>query len=408
MRSAVAWRRRALGGALGALVVFAGACDDASEPAGPLSPSEALTRPPSQATFQQDVSAFVSIGGTSAIAETFYGSTSLRARAGVAKRGTTTPVAWDTHFRMGSVTKVFVSVVVLQLVGEGKLSLDDKVEKWLPGLVRGNGNDGRKASIRNLLQMTSGIPEYGVDPELYENYISPEAWAANWNKQWTPQQLVRIAMKTPPLFPAGTEYSYSNTNFVLAGLIIEKVTGNEWHLEVARRITYPLGLGFTDTYSPEDNPYIVPPFAHGYDLFGTDGSYTDVTFHNTSWAWSAGGLITTTNNLNRFLVALAKGQLLKPAQMTQLKTPFPMFEGAEPGTGYGLGIGIGKLPCGPTFLTHDGSIFGYNTLASVLADGSRSLVASITTTDNIYGSSSFATNFGTPNYNLVVHALCGT
>lgn len=360
--------------------------------------------PPSQSVLQQDVDQFTAIGATSTIAEVFYDNTSMRARSGVARRGTTTPVAWNTHLRIGSFTKTFVSVVMLQLVGEGKLSLDDKVERWLPGLVQGNGNDGSQITIRHLLQMTSGLFNYTEDAAFYALYSTPQAWAAVWNKQWTPQELVQIAVSHPPHFAPGTSWYYSNTNYILAGLIIKAVTGNEWDYEVAKRITFPLRLKFTDTYGPGNNPYILPAFAHGYDLFGVDGAYTDVTFNNMSWAYSAGTLISTTSDLNRFLVALMKGKLLKPAQLAQMKTLFP-FEG---GAGYGLGLVYVPLPCGVGYWSHDGSTFGYSTITGVLPDGSRSLIGSVTTTDNLYGTTSFAANYGPAFANLVINSLCGT
>lgn len=361
--------------------------------------------PPSQSVLQQDVDQFTAIGATSTIAEVFHGNTSIRARSGVAKLGTNTPVAWDTHFRMASVTKTFVAVVVLQLVGEGKLSLDDKVERWLPGLVRGNGNDGRQITVRQVLQMTSGLFDYASDAAFFSLYASPEAWTANRNKQWTPRELVQIALSHPPLFAPGAEWSYSNTNYILAGLIVKAVTGNEWDYEVAKRITFRLGLKFTDTYGPGNNPYILPPFTHGYDLFGVDGAYTDVTFMNMSWGYSAGALISTTSDLNRFLTALMKGQLLKPAQLAQMKTLVPI-EGSG-GAGYGLGIAYVPLPCGVGFWTHDGTTFGYRTITGVLSDGSRSVIASVATHDSLYVTT-FAENYSPAYANLVINALCGS
>ncbi|MDP9869514.1 MULTISPECIES: serine hydrolase domain-containing protein [Streptosporangium] len=141
------------------------------------------------------------------------------------------------RFRIGSTTKTFVATVALQLVAEGTVSLDDTVEKWLPGVVGGNGNDGREITIRRLLDNTSGIFDYLQDQAAVNRYDYP-----------TPRQLVQIAMSRPPAFEPGTSWGYSQTNYVLAGMVIERATGRTLAGEISRRITRPLGL--TGTYLP--------------------------------------------------------------------------------------------------------------------------------------------------------------
>ena len=179
-----------------------------------------------------------------------------RARAGVGDLERGTPVPLDGHFRMGSNTKTFVSVVVLQLVGEGRLSLDDTVERWLPGIVAGNGNDGRRITVRQLLQHTSGLYNYTRDISGLGSY---EGYLAHRYDHYDAEDIVALAMKHEPGFAPGSQWDYSNTNYILAGMIIERVTGRTWASEARTRIFQPLGL--RQTSEPGDRPSLPRPYA---------------------------------------------------------------------------------------------------------------------------------------------------
>lgn len=174
----------------------------------------------------------------------------IRARDGVARLGGKQKMPWNGEFRIASTTKTFVATVALQLVDEGKLSLDDTVEKWLPGLIKGNGNDGSKITVRELLGQTSGLYNYLEDPDLLGDL------AQNIDKYrydvTPPEEWVRIAMKHRPEFAPGTQWKYSNTNYVVAAMIIQRVTGQPWDVEVEHRIIAPLSL--RHTYSTGGNP----------------------------------------------------------------------------------------------------------------------------------------------------------
>ncbi|GAB3515793.1 serine hydrolase domain-containing protein [Phytohabitans suffuscus] len=297
------------------------------------------------------------------------------ARSGVADIRTGAPVPRDGYFRMGSNTKTFAAVVVLQLVAEGRLSLSDSVERWLPGVVAGNGNDGRRVTVRQLLQHTSGIYNYTNDlPGL----ASPEAYLEHRFEHLDPEELVAIAMKHEPVFAPGTSWDYSNTNYILAGMVIEKITGKRWGTVVRERITRPLGL--SHTYSPGDVPTLPRPHARGYQQFEPGGPLLDTTLLNLSWGWVAGDLVTTPGDLVRFWQALQSGRLLRPAQLAEMhRTVLAVtFQDVFPGTRYGLGIMWTPTSCGG-YWSHGGDVPGTSTVNGVTSDGSRAVVLAVST-----------------------------
>lgn len=354
------------------------------------------------AVLQEDVDAIVAAGAVGAVAEVIDEHTSVRARAGAAALGSADPVPFDGHFRMGSATKPFIAVVVLQLAGEGRLSLEDPVSKWVPDLVQGNGNDGSRITIRQLLQHTSGLFDYLYDRRFISTIFSPEAFEENRLREWTPEELVGMAVSHPPTSEPGAAWRYTNTGYVLAGMVIEAVTGEPWAVQLRKRIIEPLGL--TRTYAPGSHAVLASPFSRGYELYGTDGGYFDVTEKNMTMAGASGALVTSTADLSRFFVALMRGELLESTQLREMLKTVPVREGAA----YGLGLRYEELPCRPRegYWSHDGTALGYETLTGVLADGSRSVVASVTTTDALYGGTRFDEKAERSMDALVRHALC--
>ncbi|MFC7534063.1 serine hydrolase domain-containing protein [Actinoplanes sp. GCM10030250] len=311
--------------------------------------------------------------GVQALART--DGVTTRARAGVGDLDRGTPVPLGGYFRMGSNTKTFVSVVALQLVGEGKLSLDDTVDRWLPGVVAGNGNDGKAITVRQLLQHTSGISNYTNDLPGLNSY---DGFLAHRFEHHEPADLVALAMKHEPGFAPGTSWDYSNTNFILAGMIIEAVTGRPWDTEVRARILRPLGL--RDTSSPGDRPFLPSPHAKAYQQWEPGGPLTDTTTWNVSAAGAAGNLVTTPADLARFWQALERGHLLKPRQMAQLHDTVlaETFQDYIPGARYGLGIMFIPNRCGG-YWSHGGDVPGMSTANGVSEDGSRVVVVSRST-----------------------------
>lgn len=332
------------------------------------SPPRTTHRPDS---LRQEVNAIHDGGAVGVLAEVTTPTGRRGARAGVADITTARPVPLAAEFRVGSATKTFIATVVLQLVTENRLSLDDTVARWLPGVVDGDGNDGSRITIRQLLAHTSGIYNYTDDlPAL----ASVAGFTANRFRTYAPEQLVALAMRHAPNFPPGTGWSYSNTNYILAGMIINRVTGQSWAHEVNARIIRPLGLRHTQI--PGTFPFIIGPHAEGYSSFGADTAI-DVTAFNPSAADAAGSIISTTNDLSRFYTALIGGRLLAPAQLTEMETTIPAPQ-LGPGVRYGLGLGWVPLSCGGGYFSHPGDVPGYHTWDGVTPDAKRTAVVSTT------------------------------
>jgi len=324
------------------------------------------------------------------------GGRQLRGTSGVANLDRGTPVSVNGFFRIGSNTKTFLSVVVLQLAAEHRLSLDDTVGHWLPGVVHGNGNDGAAITIRELLQHTSGLHNYTDD--LQAQITSVKAYRKLEFHQFSRMDLLKIALAHKPYFAPGTGWHYSNTNYILLGMIVEKVTHRPWASVVARRIAGPLGLHHT--FAPGTSVRLPRPHATGY-LFFSRNVRIDTTAENMSWARSAGGLISNAADLTRFWQAIGRGTLLGPAQRREMQRTVPADAGdaaSVPGSRYGLGIFRIPLTCGGFYWSHEGDVPGYNTIGAVSADGRKTVVLSLNS------------NVDNPvlaaEYGLVDHVMC--
>jgi D-alanyl-D-alanine carboxypeptidase len=278
--------------------------------------------------------------------------------AGVADLATGARMPVNGQVRIASNTKMFTATVVLQLVGEGKIALDEPIETYLPGLLRGDGIDGHDITVRQLLQHTSGLADY--DEILVGDYFSVR------HTYFEPRQLLDAALTKPALFAPGTGWSYSNTNYVVAGLLIQQVTGRPVGEEITNRIIDKLRL--RDTYWPEEQT-IRGPHPHSY-WPGADGRPVDVTDQEMSMGWAAGQLIGTPRDLNTFLAALIDGELLKPAQLKDMRTLVDAPDLDSTGTGrYGLGLATVDLTCGGVAWTHGGNAPGTVTRNAVTEDG---------------------------------------
>jgi D-alanyl-D-alanine carboxypeptidase len=287
------------------------------------------------------------------------GRREFTARSGTARVDSPRPVPTDGRFRIGSITKTFVSTVVLQLVGEGKVELDAPVARYLPGLLP----DGDRITVRQVLQHTSGLFNYTSALPL-----DPDGLLEFRYRTFTPTELVAMATARPLDFEPGTRWSYSNTNYVVAGMLVEKVTGKPYEVAVGQRVLRPLGLRSTSV--PGTRTDVPGPHAHGYIRAG--GEVVDITEINPSVAYAAGEMISTTADLDRFADALLDGRLLRPAQQAELTATLP-FSG-----GYGLGITSEQLPCGVTIWGHSGGIPGYASLMMSTPDTKTRLTMSVT------------------------------
>jgi D-alanyl-D-alanine carboxypeptidase len=274
------------------------------------------------------------------------------AASGVADRVTLRPMPVTERIRIGSTTKTFTATVVLQLVAEHRIALDAPVARYLPGVVDHNGYDGRRITVRQLLQHTSGLPDH-TD-------------ALNWDdieslryRRFTERELVDLALAMPH---PETAWTYSTTNYVLAGMIVEKVTGHPIGEEITRRVIRPLRL--RNTYWPGDAPRIRGPHPRGY-LAGVD-----VTDFSMSVGGAGGALVSTLDDEDAFFRALLGGRLLPPAQLAEMTRTVPADpDRVWPGARYGLGLISTPLPCGGVFWGHGGTTPGFRTFGGLTADG---------------------------------------
>ncbi|MEH7278737.1 serine hydrolase domain-containing protein [Bacillus toyonensis] len=306
------------------------------------------------------------LGYPGILAKTSEGGKTWSYAAGVADLSTKKPMKTDFRFRIGSVTKTFTATVILQLAGENRLNLDDSIEKWLPGVIQGNGYDGNQITIRQILNHTSGIVEYARSKEI--------DFFTNTKKSFTAKELVKIGLSMPPEFAPGKGWSYSNTGYVLLGILIEKVTGNSYAEEIENRIIEPLEL--SNTFLP-GNSSVIPGTKHARGYLQPDGAseLKDVTYYNPSIGSSAGDMISTADDLNKFFSSLLGGKLLKEQQLKQMLTTVPTGI-AETG-GYGLGIYETKLPNGVSIWGHSGGIPGFSTFAGGTLGGKHTLAVNL-------------------------------
>jgi D-alanyl-D-alanine carboxypeptidase len=307
----------------------------------------------------------VAAGAVGALAEVRDGRDLWRGASGVAVVGTTRAVPVRGRFRVGSITKTFVATVVLQLVAEGRLRLEDPVERWLPGVVP--GGDG--ITVRQLLNHTSGLYDYlhtlpfPPAPEFFDN---------RW-RTWTAAEQIQSALAHPPTFePPGSAFAYSNTNYLLLGQVIERVTGRPYADEIERRVIRPLRLH--GTWLPGTSPRIRGPHPHGYVPAERDWEprLLDYTEFNPSVMGAGGEMISTTRDLNRFFAALLGGRLLPSDLLEEMRTP-----GVEGGR-YGLGLAWRDTSCGVRVYGNDGDALAYETWSFSTQDPHRQATIAIT------------------------------
>ncbi|HZD69467.1 MAG TPA: serine hydrolase domain-containing protein [Actinomycetes bacterium] len=327
----------------------------------------------------------VAAGAPGAAAWTQDETGAQQAASGVANLRTGQPMQPDLHFRAGSITKSFVATVVLQLAADGRLSLQDTVERWLPRILP----YGDQLTIRRLLNHTSGVPDYV--PTVYQTLYGSRSGRS---RAWTPRELVALVAGQPLRFPPGTSWSYANTGYILLGLIVEAATGRTLAQELARRILEPLGL--RGTRFPVNSPGIPMPRSRGYslpqdpkgDVLG--GPLLDLTAENPSWAGAAGALVSDLEDLTRFFRTLLGGRLLPPELLAEMLTTVPFPPGAVPLPlldRYGLGLTEVDTPAGH-LVGHPGGIPGFLSIVLSTPDGGRQLALMINALyapDPVYG-----------------------
>lgn len=321
---------------------------------------------PLRAALQEKVDALVPLGAAGAQFRISVGDDTFVSRSGVAAFGSTDPVPENGRFRIACITKMYVSVVLLQLRAEGKLDLDQPIATYLPGLLP----DGDRVTVRNLMQHTSGLFNHA------DSFQRPgKRFQRDRYKQYESADLVAVAAAQPLNFEPGTKFEYSNTNYIALGMLIKALTGKSYAEEIQARIVEPLGL--SETSLPGSDPKIPTPHARGY--MKINGESVDVTEMNPSEACSAGEMLSSTADLDTFLVGLMTGKLLAPAEFDEMKTTVPPEWVPLPmSNGYGLGFMPLETDCGLSLWGHGGGIPGYATFVGSTLDGQRRLIASIT------------------------------
>jgi D-alanyl-D-alanine carboxypeptidase len=333
------------------------------------------------ATLQSRLDQLVAAGVPGVIVLVRNGTQTTTLVAGVSDVTTNDPMQTDMRLRVASLAKSYVAAIVLQLVSEGKIALDDSVGRWLPGVVP----NGKNITIEQLLGHRSGIFDYGSDPRLFEPYF-----AGDFGFVWKPLELVALATSHDPLFAPGGGPSYSSTDYVLLGLIIEKVTGDRLGEEMKARIFDPLHLQAT-TFATSQK--IEEPYAHGYLRRGAK-HLIDVTRISPSHVWAGGNIVATAQDVATFYDALFSGQLV-PADLLQ-----KMKDATFNPSNIGLGIFQNTFSCG-LFYGHDGTIAGYFSFAYQSEDGSRTIVM-------LANSNTFTDRIGSPRAQRLLGKLAET
>jgi D-alanyl-D-alanine carboxypeptidase len=271
---------------------------------------------------------------------------------GVADRASGEPMTPEMHHRVGSVTKTFTATLLLKATDEGLLSLDDTIDQYIKGVPNGD-----KITLHQMSDMTSGIASYTEDDQWQEE------WLSDPTRVWAPEELARIGIKESPLFDPGSAWFYSNTNYVLLGLVLEQVTGKPINQLYQKKIIEPLGL--EETSFPGTSSAIPEPYDHGYTLQGKSSGQKpiDSTDWSPSMAWTAGEMISTVDDLLAYGRALGTGKgLLSPKAQKERLDSFvsdvpPLNQPPLKGD-LAYSIGLGK---DHGWIGHNGEIPGYNT-----------------------------------------------
>jgi len=281
---------------------------------------------------------------------------------GVRDTATGEPMATDLYTRIGSVTKTFTTTAILQLVDQKKVGLDDPIGKYVPGVPNGD-----TITIRQLAAMRSGLFNY--------TDVTNPMLPSQPQRKWTPQEVLEIGFRHPPLFPPDAEFDYSNTNTVLLGLVVEKVSGQSLPAYIDEHIVRPAKL--EHTVFPTDAT-LPSPYSHGY-LKTPDGKVVDTADWNPSWGWAAGQMVSTVDDLHVWARDLATGKFLSPATQRE-REKFQLAPSEGDGSLYGLGVENQN-----GWIGHNGNISGYQTYAYYLPSERTTMVVIVNSSVDLVG-----------------------
>ncbi|MEY9873778.1 D-alanyl-D-alanine carboxypeptidase [Streptacidiphilus sp. MAP12-33] len=292
---------------------------------------------------------------------------------GVADKATGAPMRPDLFMRIGSETKTFTATAVLELVDQGLVKLDDPIGDYIRGV-----RNGRKITIRQLLEMRSGLFSYTFDKAFQTALLT------NPTRSFTPQQLLAYSHSHKNLFAPGARFDYSNTNYVLLGLLVEKLGRMPLADFIRERVLKPSHLDHSFLPVGAEFP---SPHAHGYTNQTLSGAVEDSTHWNPSWGWAAGAMISDLRDLHLWAKEAATGTLLSPATQAQRLKFIPV--GDPSGLGYGLG-----LLTSHGWLGHNGSLPGYESVTVYLPQQDATLVI-LLNTDVLHNGAEPSTLFAT-------------
>jgi D-alanyl-D-alanine carboxypeptidase len=296
--------------------------------------------------------------------------------AGHADREAKRPMTPDVLLIQGSVGKTYVAAVALQLVHEKKLALEDKIEKHL-GSERWFSRlpNARDITVKMLMNHTSGLVRYEFKQQFTDDLTKQPA------KAWKPEDLISYVLDSKPPFAAGAKWEYSDTNYIVLGMIIEKVTGQTYYTELRRRLIEPLNLKSTH---PVEGPK-VPGLAQGYagtrNAFGGQDRMLDSHGNmiiNPQFEWTGGGIASTPSDLARWAKALYEGKAFDRSLLATMLDGVPSTLGRE--TKYGLGVILRPTPLGPTY-GHSGFFPGYLTDMMYWPDHHLTVAVQVNTSD---------------------------
>ncbi|MGW3725193.1 serine hydrolase domain-containing protein [Streptomyces sp. NPDC000851] len=312
----------------------------------------------------------VAQGAPGALTRIDDGFRSYHIVTGEANTATHTKMDTGRRFRVGSVSKTFTTVVLMQLAAEGRVDLDAPANNYLPKSLPDD-----RITVRHLLSHRSGLYDYTNDMFYY----TVPGFESVRNKVFSYQELIDLSTARPLNNAPGAAYSYSNTNFVVLGQLIENITGTPMATHYQQRIFGPLRLRNTSYVHPQTT--IAGSYARGYlRQDDTTLPLVDSTEQTVSWGQSAGAVISNAADLNRFFSSLVSGKLLPAEQLEQMMTMVPV--NADGSQSYGLGLRARKLSCGTTVYGHTGTVQGYYTYAFTTADGTRNMTSLANTSNN--------------------------
>ncbi|MGW0211660.1 serine hydrolase domain-containing protein [Streptomyces sp. NPDC003233] len=297
---------------------------------------------------------------------------------GVADKSTGRKMTPDLYMRIGSETKTFTVTALLQLVDQKKVGLDDPIGKYIGGVPNEN-----RITLRQLADMRSGLFNYSEDPDF------DKALTSDPQRPFTPEQLLAYSVKHPVMFQPGEKFSYSNTNLILLGLVVEKESGQHLGDYIKQHVLDPAGM--KHTLFPTGNEFPAP-HAHGYTVQTANGEEADATDWNPSWGWAAGAMISNARDLHTWARTVATGRFPDGGRMVSAAVQKQRLITPETGMIKGAGYGLGIFDV-QGWIGHNGSLPGYQTLTVYLPETRTSLVV-LLNTDTDYRSREPSTALG--------------